>query len=279
MGQQLRPNLTGVSETLLIPLAVRHFDNQSAHPFLPDPMANTIVERLQQDLTKFAPESGDLIGVVARGHILDAAVNRFITAHPDASIINLGAGLCTRFERLKTKPAKWIDVDLPQVEPYWNAAFSTDTERQFIAASATDPDLWQRLGREISTPVMVIAEGLLMYLAEADVRMMFQDIAKHFSKAEILIEVIAPFFTKRSAKHPSVSKTTAQFDWGLKSTSELENWEGGIRVLDEWLMMNWRPAGNRPLPKISFAFRIMRHIPLIKNGFRIAHLRLGSGES
>lgn len=279
MGQQLRPNLTGVSETLLIPLAVRHFDNQSAHPFLPDPMANTIVERLQQDLTKFAPESGDLIGVVARGHILDAAVNRFITAHPDASIINLGAGLCTRFERLKTKPAKWIDVDLPQVEPYWNAAFSTDTERQFIAASATDPDLWQRLGNEVSAPVMVIAEGLLMYLAEADVRMMFQDIAKHFSKAEILIEVIAPFFTKRSAKHPSVSKTTAQFDWGLKSTSELENWEGGIRVLDEWLMMNWRPAGNRPLPKISFAFRIMRHIPLIKNGFRIAHLRLGSGES
>lgn len=279
MGQHLRPNLTGVSETLLIPLAVRHFDNQSAHPFLPDPMANTIVERLQQDLSKFAPESGDLIGVVARGHILDAAVNRFIAGHPDATIINLGAGLCTRFERLKTKPAKWIDVDLPQVEPYWTVAFSTGTERQFIAASATDPDLWQRLGNEVSTPVMVIAEGLLMYLAEPDVRTMFQDIAKQFPNAEMLIEVIAPFFTKRSAKHPSVSKTTAQFDWGLKSTSELENWEGGIRVLDEWLMMNWRPADNRPLPKISFAFRIMRHIPLIKNGFRIAHLRLGSGES
>lgn len=278
MDQQPQNNLTGVSETLLIPLAVRHFDNQATRPYLPDPMAITVVDRLQLDLSKFAPVPGDLVGVMARSNIMDAAVTRFIADHPEASIINLGAGLCTRFERLKTKPARWIDVDLPGVEPYWNAAFSPNTERQFIAASVSDPALWERLGNEVTTPVMVIAEGLMMYLSEADVRMIFRKIAQHFPGAEMLLEVIAPFFTKRSASHPSLSKTTARFDWGLKRTSDLESWEGDIRILEEWRLMDWRPADNRPLPKAGFVFNIMRRIPLIKNGFRIVHLRLGSGE-
>lgn len=277
-GQHAQISLTGVSETLLIPLAVRYRDNQDAHPFLPDPMVITVMDRLQLDLSKFLPAPSNFIGVVARGNIIDAAVNRFVADHPDATIINLGAGLCTRYERLKSRPAHWIDIDFPQVEPYWQTAFAPDTKRRFIAASVTDPALWQQLGEEVSKPVMVIAEGLMMYLTESDVRMILSEISQRFPGAEILLEVVSPFFAKRPQRLPGLSKTLVRFNWGLKTGAELESWGVGARVLAEWRIMDWRPADNRPLPKVSFFFKIIWMLPMLKNGFRIIHLRLGPGE-
>lgn len=115
--QHPQKDLTGVSETLLIPLAVRYHDNQDPRPYLPDPMAISVVDRLQVDLSKFDPNPGDFIGVAARGNIIDAALNRFVADHPDATIINLGAGLCTRYERLASRPANWIDVACQRSNP------------------------------------------------------------------------------------------------------------------------------------------------------------------
>lgn len=270
--------LTGVSETLLIPLAVRYDDNQDPQPYLPDPTAITIVERLQVDLSKFPPNSGAFFGIMARGNIIDDAVNQFIATHPDATIINLGAGLCTRFERLKTRPANWIDIDLPGVEPYWRAAFAPDTARRFIAASVTDPALWQQLGGEASSPIMVVAEGLMMYLAEADVRMILGEISQRFPGAEMLMEVISPFFAGQSANHPSLSNATARFDWGIRASSDLESWVSNLKILEEWRLMEWRPENNRPAPKLGIFLNMMMIFPLFKNGFRVVHLRLGPEE-
>lgn len=125
---------------------------------------------------------------------------------------------------------------------------------------------------------MFIAEGLMMYLAESDVRMILGEISERFAGAKMLMEVISPFFAGRSASHPSLAKTTARFDWGLRATSELESWACDASVLEEWRLMEWRPADNRPPPKIGFSLYFLTLLPLFRNGFRIVHLRLGSGE-
>jgi O-methyltransferase involved in polyketide biosynthesis len=54
--------------------------------------------------------------VSVRTLILDTAVREFLGKNGDAVIINLGAGLDTRFERLNdARISMWYDVDLPDV--------------------------------------------------------------------------------------------------------------------------------------------------------------------
>ena len=70
-------------------------------------------------------------------------------------------------------------------------------------------------------PVLVIIEGLTMYLSEADVKQIFDILDKRFSKAVVLVETMSPFVVKH-IKEKSIEKSAAKFSWGVKNGAALE---------------------------------------------------------
>lgn len=69
--------------------------------------------------------------------------------------------------------------------------------------------------------VLVIMEGLSMYLQEKDIRRIFSIIENAFNKSTVMIETMSPFFVKHM-KEKSIEGSNAKFTWGIKNGMELQ---------------------------------------------------------
>lgn len=82
-----------------------------------------------------------------------------------------------------------------------------------IAMSAMDD--WGSRIEETDAPVLIIIEGLTMYLTEADVQRIFAVIAGRFDAATVLVETMNPMVVKRF-KEKSIEGSNAKFTWGVR---------------------------------------------------------------
>src|SRR5258705_3224441 len=114
--------------------------------------------------------------MIVRTAVMDELIlDRIANAGVD-TVINLAAGLDTRPWRLALPPTlQWFDVDLPDMTAYKADAMRGEKpvcRYEAIAADltsdATRDELLRRLGG-VARTALVITEGLLIYLASAQV--------------------------------------------------------------------------------------------------------------
>ena len=111
MGEKL----TGIPETLLITLWARAVEAQKAKPIIHDTAALEIMSQIDYDFDKFTPGWRSQVGVAVRSELFDNQVKAFVSHNPNALIINLGAGLDTRYTRMQSNLITWYDLDVPEV--------------------------------------------------------------------------------------------------------------------------------------------------------------------
>lgn len=97
---------------------------------MPDPVAAGVVDELGSGAGSSAPRL-DALATVLRGAILDHWVREFLTAHPAGTVVELGAGLNTRAERLTAEddpatppsaagaPDADADTPTPWADAHW----------------------------------------------------------------------------------------------------------------------------------------------------------------
>ena len=93
-------DLTGASETLLLPLHARAEHTLSARPRFEDWTAVDLVSRLDYDFSEARRDRLMSDGVILRTLTLDPLVSGFLATHPGATVVNIACGLDTRFHRL-----------------------------------------------------------------------------------------------------------------------------------------------------------------------------------
>ena len=234
-------SLEGISETLLIPLWARAFETRRAEPIIRDPKAMEICDALDYDFAMFDGAWMTQTGVAVRTKLFDEAVLDHIAGQPDTVFINLGAGLDTRFERVDNGRIHWYEVDLPEVIEI-RRHFFTETERHhFIGRSFTDFTWTEKVDLEDRVP-LIIAEGLLMYFDEREVRGVFENLAHHFPGAEMIFEMLTPLAVGMGRYDECVSKVGGgklEFKWTLYDSREMETWNLGIKLCREWNVLDY----------------------------------------
>jgi O-methyltransferase involved in polyketide biosynthesis len=115
MTEKISPSLTGVPETLLIPLYHRAQETQRPDAMLKDDMAVEIVRKLDFDPSHFKLQQHDIVAIVLRVREFDRFARDFLAAHADGIVLHIGCGLDTRFERVDNGNVEWFDLDLPDV--------------------------------------------------------------------------------------------------------------------------------------------------------------------
>ena len=115
-----------VQETLFIPLAGRARETRRRRPILRDPKAVEILESVAFDRIKYSHIGGWT--TVIRTACFDLWVRQFLAEHPDGTVVELGTGLNTRFERVDNGTVHWVDLDLPDTIAL-RRRFFTDTDR------------------------------------------------------------------------------------------------------------------------------------------------------
>jgi O-methyltransferase involved in polyketide biosynthesis len=65
-------------------------------------------------------------------------VQHFLDIHPKAVIVNLGAGLCTRYFRVDNGEVHWYEVDFPEVIALRRQFFEESERYYCISQSMLD---------------------------------------------------------------------------------------------------------------------------------------------
>ncbi|WP_334185723.1 class I SAM-dependent methyltransferase [Novosphingobium sp.] len=231
--------LAGVPETLLITLAARLMANrQNPDLHFTDTAAEEVGNAIGFDPARFSSDKASMRGCVARGQWFDRVVSRFLAAHPDGLVVSIGSGLDTRANRVNLpERADWVDIDFPEVIALREAYVPPLPNAIAIAADGTNVASWaERTGWRDGRPVIVIAEGVSMYLqpsdAEAWLRGLIAQAGIRRSSLTLALDLASPLMVRQSHRHPSVSKTGARFAWGLKRPQDLGKLGVGLRIVE-----------------------------------------------
>lgn len=265
MKDKITPALNGIPETLLISARARYLETKQPGGIIHDPRIVEILDSIDYDFSgKKEVSKGSQVGTAVRTEIIDEQTLIFINKNPDGIIVNLGCGLDTRSARLDNGRLTWYDLDVPEtIEIRKN--FFKETERcHFIARSVLDFAWMNEITRD--KPVLFIAEGLLMYFTQDDVKKILSEIAKQFSNPQLLIEGMSPFIANNSNKHEDVKKYSASFKWGIKTGREIDTWNTGLKFVNEWYYF------DRHKNRVPTVFRILSVFPVFRKCMKIIHL-------
>ena len=263
--------LTGVPETLLVALYLRAVETQRADGIIRDEKAVEMIQSIEYDFSRFDRAWLSQVGVAVRTEILDEVTAAFIHQYPDACVVNMGAGLCTRLNRVDNGSIIWYELDLPEAIELRRRFFTETDRHQFIERSITDFSWMEQIKIKENQPVLFIGEGLFMYFEEQEVKNIFIAMANHFPDAELIFEINGPVSVGRSKHHDALSKTDgqAEFKWGPASGAVCETWDDRIRFVREWNYL------DRHMDRWRF-MRLFAYIPPLKRHImnKIVHLRL-----
>ena len=83
----------------------------------------------------------------------------------------------------------------------------------------------------LAQPLWAMCEGVLMYLAPAQVRQVLQEFADHAPPgSRLVLDAIAHCGVGQAGWHASVGRTGAQFHWGIGCLSELTRMHPRLRL-------------------------------------------------
>lgn len=253
--------LSALAQTLFIPLAVRAKEARCEHPLLTDNMAVDIFN--QCDTENMVIDGGEISthGILARTKIIDAEVKNILNQNPHTIVINLGAGLDTRFFRVDNEAIQWYDLDLPEVI-LLRKQFIPENERlHFISKSVLGHSWINEIKYSPKDTVILIAEGLLMYFTEDEVKEILNFLVANFPRADMLLDVVHSFFVGK--------KISSNFLWGIAKSKEMESLNKDITVIEAW------SAGKLLKQRQSLIFRLLNIFPSTQNRSQIIHLKLG----
>ncbi len=247
MNTKPKITLTKEQETLLIPLYAKARSN----PVFTDESARRILEGVDYDFAQLKVPEKTGVTLRIRAKQIDAYTRRFITAHPQATILHLGCGLDSRCLRVPHPAGRWFDLDMPDVIDLRRQFFDETENYHMIASSVTDLTWIDQIPLD-GSPVFVIAEGLLMYLHEPDVRALFLRLHETFPGCEIALDAFSKYTVDRIQAHPSLHKTGASIHWGIDDPHEIEGWADGICLQEEWFF-----SQSEDIQRLSWFYRAM----------------------
>lgn len=269
MNPKEKVMLTQAQETLLIPLYAKAQDN----PVIRDEKARQILEGVDYDFRQLKVPQKTVVTLWIRARQLDTYTSQFIAAHPDAVILHLGCGLDSRCTRVPHPAAQWFDLDMPDVIALRRKFYSeTDTYRM-IASSVTDLPWMDQIPAQ-GRPVLVVAEGLLMYLHEDEVRDLLLCLKDRFPGCELVFDAFSKLTVDRIKAHPSLQKTGAVIHWGIDNAREIESWAAGIRLNEEWFFSQ-SPDIDRLSWFYRMMFRLTASIAVAQKAQRLLYFALG----
>jgi O-methyltransferase involved in polyketide biosynthesis len=222
MNNKLHVELGPVQETLLIPLLGRAEETRKKRGLVQDLKAIEIVDSLDYDFSKWRGIRS-LVGTSIRTRMFDEEVSAFLRAHPGGTVIEIGAGLNTRYERLDNGQAHWLELDLPDSMALRRRFFQDTRRRTMVAASALEDD-WHARVLGMPRPYYFVSEAVIIYLEREHVEAMLRGLAERFPGAWLLTDTTSSKMVDGQAKHDAMKKLPkdAWFRWRCDDPKSLE---------------------------------------------------------
>lgn len=177
-------DLTPLEQTALLTQYARALDSKWRRPILGDRLAGDIVDKIDYDFDALGVPTSVVCQSALRAKMLDDRIRTFVSEHPDAVVVDLGAGLDTGVCRVNPpKTVDWYSVDLPRVVALRELVLPAGEHAHSVAASVADGSWPESIPGD--RPAMLIADGLFAFLSEAIIVGVFRRITEHFSTGQL----------------------------------------------------------------------------------------------
>jgi methyltransferase (TIGR00027 family) len=260
---------TKEKETMLMTLSSRAVQSQWKDPILRDPWAEEAMRHIDYDMSKqlsgvaswgMWKEIGCTI-VVTRAATFDQLTNQYLVDHPDATVLHVGCGMDSRVFRVDP-PAnvQWFDVDYPDVIDLRRQLFpERGASYHLIGASLDDLGWLDEVPRD--RPGLFIAEGVLHYLSETEVKALLNAVVAHFPGGQMIFDICNSMIVKRTGSN--VGGTGATYKWGLDDPRDIQQLEPKLELIKEF----------RPSEQVAFSrfplwwravYRVQELVPTLR---------------
>ncbi|PIE63782.1 MAG: polyketide biosynthesis methyltransferase [Desulfobacterales bacterium] len=237
-----------VQETLCIPLWCRGKAGDRFPEILIDKQAGQIIENMEYDFSSIEKEYEEYgqICCLVRAKLIDDAVHSFLVQHPDAVIVNIGAGLDTTFSRVDNGSLTWFDLDLPEVITLRETLIPSQSQRcTNIAADVLETSWFERISSPEGCRFFCIAGGLFHYFPESEVKMLILKMAERFPQGRIVFDTVSKTALKIANK-----KINKSGNFGVKMLSSLnrnsvESWSDKIEIEEYTTFFRNIPRNSR----------------------------------
>ncbi|HJV44561.1 MAG TPA: class I SAM-dependent methyltransferase [Bacillota bacterium] len=257
-------NLEEEKETLLITLLAKALDSRSKNTILNDRKAEEILKMIDYDFEKLNNFGNDVI--VIRAKQFDTWLKDFIEGNDNVTVLNLGCVLDTRVSRLNPQSkVLWFDVDYPDVIDVRKLFFSTKDGYEMISSSVTELDWLEHIPND--RPVMIIAEGLLEYLTEVEVKTLLDRMTTFFTHGQIAFDVMNSFAIK-SGKERLKETTGAIHKWIVDDVHDVDKLNTKLTKAADLSVFKSTYIHNLPL-KVRLMYATLCLIPSFRNMMRL----------
>jgi O-methyltransferase len=165
----------------------------------------------------------------------------------------------------------WYDLDYPSVVDLRQQLLPPREHCTLIGSDVTDLMWLERIPRDL--PVLVIAEGLVPYLTEADARLLLTSIVDAFPAGQLEFDTVSALAWRTSKWDPLGRKYNAQFHCGFDDPAALADWHPRLEYVDE-APMNDSPVLTAKAPaSIRWIYRLMNLLPAFTRSSRIVRFR------
>jgi methyltransferase (TIGR00027 family) len=264
---------TKEKETMLMTLSGRAIQSQWKNPILRDPWAEEAMRHIDYDLSKqltgvaswsMWKDIGPTI-IATRAATFDMLTNRYLADHPDATVLHGGCGMDSRVFRIDPPASvQWFDVDYPDV---------IDLRRQLLPErEAVSAGQYHLIGAPLNDlrwldevprdrPALLIAEGALMYVSEADVKALLNTVVAHFPGGQMIFDAVHPVILKQVGSN--VGGTGATYKWGLDDPQDIKQLEPKLELIKEF-----RPSEQVAFSRFPLWWRAIMRVQEVNSTLR-----------
>jgi O-methyltransferase involved in polyketide biosynthesis len=256
--------LNSVAETLLLPLYSRARESGLKNGIMHDKKAQLMVGQIDWNFSPLEDVKDYVhVCVILRAKEIDRQVKAFLASNPEGTVVELGCGLDTRFERLDNGQARFVLMDFPETFEIYKQFFEPHPRKLILEGSFLNFNWVQKVKAFSKGPILFVSEGVLMYLQEEQVKNLFGCLNDNFAPTQIIFDSCTPMVQKNSTKHVMVKLTNAQFNWGIKDPKTIESWYPGLVQLNKWYYF------DQPEPRLGWT-KLLRFIPPIAKSNQIS---------
>ena len=183
------PGAVALPDTALVTLCFRANEARRSDWIIEDPVAIELAETVDYDFTKLRQSKRQDLAL--RALAFDNEIRRYLSGHPEATVVALGEGMQTSFWRLDAADVgdkfRWLTVDLPQNVALRERLLPTSPRISMCAQSALDFSWMDRVDSQKG--VFITAEGILPYFQPEQALSLIGECARRFPGGEMMFDL------------------------------------------------------------------------------------------
>lgn len=241
--------------------------------FIRDSKAEEIISKVDFDFSKLKQSKWLSMYMALRAKIIDEICSRH-SKNPSTTVIHLGCGLDSRCLRVNNSNSSWYDIDFQSVINLRKQFYAETENYKMIGKSVTDLSWIDEIEVD-NQSILIVAEGLTMYLSEQEIQHLLKGINNKFDNVTIVFDAYSQKAVKASKYKNPVNQMNASIKWGMNNPSEFTILNENLEFIKEYLI---RHKENNLKGMTKFIFENLYCGKISESLYKIYEFRLKNKE-